>query len=525
MPGTATPPASRRIWTLLLVLGATLCMLVYFGPTDNDAWDPSFYYAQLRSPIVDRDLDLRGETNTRNFTINPTVTGLQGSAYPLGPGLLWSPFFLGAHLLTRIFLPAQANGYSFLYISLTTLGSGLFGVLALLLIYRLCRFFAPAGLACLATLMCLFASPLFFYIFRQPVMSHTTNLFASAGMLLAYLYLDEDARLERWSGLIFGVWLGLCFLTRWSGIILAILPLLHFGSRLVRARRSGERQAVKSTLLQAAVMAGSFLVMITPQLIFWHRVYASWLIFPSPTNDYVASLLPPNFFQIFTHTNRGLPYWFPFALLGMIGYFFIPDRKLKLAAFIYTFLLTFLLGYRRDWYGGGIFGARYYIEALPFISIGFISLTRRLYRTHAGKLILIGLLVLLSAHQLLLMQSVEHAAEPGWVNLVRYLRGKPLGVRWQLNAALHLLQDPGSLLSPRPYVAQERQSVMVNLLAGVRSLQDYLIPGVALLLTPFITWGVILLWRRATRRWLPLLSLCLLGLMVCWSVYLLLFTV
>ena len=88
-------------------------MFVFFGPSDNDSWDPSYYYAQLRSPIIDHDLDLRGETNTRGTKITPTLTGLQGSSFPLGPGLLWSPLFVTAHLLTRIFMPAQADGYSF----------------------------------------------------------------------------------------------------------------------------------------------------------------------------------------------------------------------------------------------------------------------------------------------------------------------------------------------------------------------------------------------------------------------------
>ena len=208
----------------------------------------------------------------------------------------------------------------------------------------------------------------------------------------------------------------------------------------------------------------------------------------------------------------------------MLGYFFIPDRKLKLAAFVTTFLLAFLLGYRRDWYGGGIFGARYFIETLPFLALGFVCLTRRIYPTPAGKLCLVGLAALLSAHQLMLLHAVEHAAEPGWVTLQGYLRGKPLGVTWQVNAALRLLREPGSLLSPRPYVSQERQSVLVNLLAGVRSLQSYLIPGIAVLLTPLIAAGVLLLSRHATRRWLPLLSLGIIALMACWSLYLLFFT-
>src|SRR3990170_6634958 len=265
-------------WKVFLTLAATFLMLVFFGPTDNDAWDSSFYYAQLRSPIIDHDLNLRGETDTGGFTLAYTATGLQGSAYPLGPGLLWSPFFLTAHLITRIFLPAQADGYSFLYISLVTLGSALFWVVALYLIYRACRFFAGRRLAFLTVCLCLFASPLFFFMFRQPIMSHTTNLFASAGLLLVYLFLDENRDLERWSGLLFGVFLGLCFLTRWSGLILAILPLLYFGSRLFSAFRSKKSLDVQSVLLQALAMAAVFLVVISPQLVFWYRLHRSLLV-------------------------------------------------------------------------------------------------------------------------------------------------------------------------------------------------------------------------------------------------------
>jgi hypothetical protein len=523
-PLPASTPTRRLKWSIFLVIIATLFALMFFGPTDIDVWDPSFYYEQLRSPIIDHDLNLRGETNTRGLTTPLTITGLQGSAYPLGPGMLWSPFFLVAHWITNATQPAQADGYSYWYISLVTLGSAIFGILALLLIYRICRYFTGHGLALLATCMCLFASPLFFYIFRQPVMSHTTNLFASTGILLVYLILDEYWETSRWSGMVFGVFLGLCFLTRWSGIILAILPVIYFGSRLIQSIRRRRYAAIRAILLQLVVMVATFLVMIIPQLIFWYRLHRTLLVFPPPPTDFLVSLLPPNFINIFIHTNRGLSYWFPFALLGLIGLIFIPDRNLKIAAILYTFLLTVLLGYRKDWYGGGIFGARYYIEALPFIALGFVSMTRRFYHAPAMKASLITLTILLSAHQLMLMHAVEHAAEPGWVNMHGYMRGEPLGLSWQLDATTRLLRDPAMLFTPRPYVSPDRQTVLVNWLIGERTMQSYLIPGMVVLLTPFVATGVILLWRRTTRKALPAISLGFLALMSCWTVYLLFFT-
>lgn len=45
----------------LLVVLVLCSIFLFFGPTDNWSWDPSFYYAQLRSPIIDGDLDLSQE--------------------------------------------------------------------------------------------------------------------------------------------------------------------------------------------------------------------------------------------------------------------------------------------------------------------------------------------------------------------------------------------------------------------------------------------------------------------------------
>jgi hypothetical protein len=112
-------------------------MVVFFGPTDNWRWDPSYYYAQLRSPIIDKDLDYRNETDTSEIKTTYTVTGLQHSPWPVGPAILWSPFFFIAHAFETIVSPMSATGFSAVYISLVSLGSALYGLLGVFLIYRI----------------------------------------------------------------------------------------------------------------------------------------------------------------------------------------------------------------------------------------------------------------------------------------------------------------------------------------------------------------------------------------------------
>ncbi len=199
-------------------------MIAGFGPTDNWSWDPSFYYAHIRSPLIERDLDFRNETKTGSIELEYTATGLQPTLWPIGPSLLWSPFFLIAHSLTLVFNPAEANGFYFPYIALVSLGSMLYGAAGLAIIYKLCRRFSGAREALIVTGLCLGATPLFFYMFRQPIMAHTTGLIATAALVYAYVKISVEPRLHSRSGLLFGVLLALCFLTRWQGLLMGIVP-------------------------------------------------------------------------------------------------------------------------------------------------------------------------------------------------------------------------------------------------------------------------------------------------------------
>ncbi len=114
-------PGIGALPMLLSLVGVLLSLLLFYGPTDNWSWDPSYYYAQLRSPIIDGDLDLRGETVPADLPAQ-TITGLLPSQWPVGPGILWAPFFALAHLYTLVVDSASATGSTPIYVALGSAG-------------------------------------------------------------------------------------------------------------------------------------------------------------------------------------------------------------------------------------------------------------------------------------------------------------------------------------------------------------------------------------------------------------------
>ncbi len=512
---------NRRLVLLILMVAGFLVMVIFYGPTDNWTWDPSFYYAQIRSPIIENNLDFRNETNTSSIVTPITVTGLQGSAWPIGPSLLWSPFFLLAHLLVLITIPAKANGLSTPYIALVSFGSAIYGLAGLLVLYKICRNYGEKYVSIIAVLLSLAATPLFFYIFHQPIMAHTTSFFVAAILYLYYIMLTKNQISGKWSGLIFGVLIGLSFLMRWSGIFFIIFPILFYMNQIIGSVRAKDIHELRRLVIQIFIAMTAFVVTISPQLSLWQRLYGNFLTIPQDSATFVGSILPINLFKVFFDTNRGLLFWSPFILIGMVGIIRIPEQQIRLSTIICLVSQVILIGYRVDWFSGGGFGARYFIELLPMIAVGFICLMTGFSLKPIGQVILASLAIILIAHQSVLLYAVEQSIN-GWLNFVNYLKGNPLGERWQLNSLIKLAKNPGLWFAPRPFTSIYRQTILVSLLAGVRDYRAYIISGSAAVLTPLIIF--LAYWIRKYKHDVLLLVIPI-GValyMAAWAVYLML---
>lgn len=470
-----------------------LLAFFFYSPTDNWRWDPSFYYAQLRSPIIDGDFDFSDETIPPGGIKSRTARGLPPSPYPVGPSLLWSPLFLLAHAISLLVKPGFANGFNKIYIGLVSGSSAALGILGVLVNYRLNRLVAGRNLALLASVLALFATPLVYYIFRQPIMAHSSSFLVTSALILACILFERGKIPYAWSGALLGFLTGMNVIMRWTSWVYFIpafgLLILPFGPRKavplstspdsMQTSKSlpGEKTSepgLKAKLIQTLLFVVFALIGISPQLATWFQLHGRWLV--NPVTNLMVDLDPRRYYDLFFQSGRGLLFWSPFTFFGLLGLVFLPDRRTKwlLIASLLLFCLPF--GLKADWFGGGGFGARYFLETVPMATIGFTALFTRSFSKKPVRLLLISLSSLVIIHQISLMVAVEGLASLDWLDYQAYTTAQPLGVQFHLETILNFLRNPMLLLGIRPHVGIERQAVVANLFAGVQGQTAYAIP-------------------------------------------------
>jgi hypothetical protein len=498
---------------LLIIIGIILSLIVCYGPIDNWRWDPSFYYAQLRSPIVEHDLDFRDETIPRDGVPFKTVTGLQPSQWPVGPGILWSPFFLLAHLYKlTVFGSQEATGFTPAYIALVSAGSSLYGLLGVFVIYRTCRIFATSDVSLMTALLVLMSTPLFFYIYRQPIMAHSSSLLAAALLLYAIVMILQEKIPLQQSGLIIGALVGLNTILRWLGAASTLLAMMLFLTMMIDAARQRNWQTVRDIMMQAGISGIIALLVFLPQMALWYQFHLAWVV--TPISGFSSSYAPLYLVDLFIHTNRGILFWSPFILVGLIGLAWLPYPRLHIILLPYLLGYLYVLSSWEKWHGGGGFGPRFFIELLPVVAIGFASLAQKFWQDWRGKsLLLIGSTGLI-IHQFALVTMVEQI----WLPLQAYFDGEPVPIHYHMQALSRLISEPGHFFQPRPHIGVDRQTILVNVLAQRTDIHAYLIPITAILLIPA---GILWYTCIEKHQYLHLVAVLITGYMVGWFCFLL----
>lgn len=391
---------------------AFLLLLPLFRPVVAPI-DPVGYYAWARSLLIDGDLDVANEFEHYDMPEGAprTSTGYLHNQWPAGSGLLWLPAMGLAHAaatgLSQLGLPVAPDGYSWPYAWSAALTSVAAGLGAVLLTYRLSRRFAGRYAALSSVLLIWLATPLVFYQYHQPYMSHALDACLNALFIRVWLWTEEGDR-PRLSMVVLGIIIGAAVWVRpQNGVLLIAVGIILVYDAAVRQLASDDRPGVDRVAVKAIGLFVGFVALTAPLLFFWRRVYGQWIV-----NTYhIASgdsfdWRAPYVLHVLFSTDRGLFVWMPVSVFCIAGIWWLRKRVPRLTVLLSLVALMhlYVIGSWSSWSGGDAFGPRFWIAQLPFFGLALAALIDHLdHGPGRGRVGLSVLAAALIAWNLLLM--------------------------------------------------------------------------------------------------------------------------
>jgi hypothetical protein len=331
------------------------------------------YYIYLPAILIDHDVGLTrtlersvpGGVDQSDF--RPVRDGYVDQ-HQTGEAIMLAPFF-GAGELAALATGARRDGFSRPY-QVAAAAGGLFyalvglGALGLLLLRWFDRSTVLATLAAVT-----FGTNLFHYATYDAVYSHVFSFALVALVLVATLALVDHPTVVRAGAL--GLPLGLVTAVRPTNLLAALFPLCAVRG-VVRRLRS---EPGPRLWLLAAAAAAAFVIPIVPQLLYWHAVTGHLI-----TNAYGGSprldVLHPFLADVAFSVRKGLFFWTPVLALAVAG---VPLLRRYAPAFFLPALVFlpvhfWLVASWTEWWYGGSFGQRSFVDVLPVYALGLAAL-------------------------------------------------------------------------------------------------------------------------------------------------------
>lgn len=351
----------RQLFALSALASTVLLLLaVTFRPVIEG--DGVGYYSYLHAAMVSHSLDFGNEYSAAIASHTPlylplisvrTPTGHLADLFPVGSAILSAPAYLVAFALH----PSGEPQYGSPYLEAFTLASLLYGLIALAICYRLAAsIVANRRAALVGVLGATLATPYVYYLLTEPSYSHTFSVFCVSAFLYVW-WKGPPRTVPGWFGL--GLLGGLMAMTRFQDGLLVAIVLIDF-----------RRLRWPALLLLPGLLIG-----FAPQLAVDQVQFGDWL--PHRFPGQVEDPLNGHYVSILFSSRDGLFIWAPAAVFAIVGFFFVKDRRMKLACGLAFLLETLVIGAASDT-SGASFGPRRFLDLIPFAVVGIAMMSARI---------------------------------------------------------------------------------------------------------------------------------------------------
>lgn len=290
--------------------------------------------------------------------------------YTFGTALLQLPFYLVAESLEGY---GATDGWTRTHHRAIEVAGVFYWTAGLLLFLLAMRRWRPSvtGVA-VVTLACIaFGTNSFYYAFRSAGYSHAYSFFLVA-LAIWCIHADQGRPMKKIRLRLFQLACALIIVVRpIDGLaVLALYALLWFEHPgLFRSWRTYTDQALIG------------LITAIPQLVYWHFVHGSWLVYSYGDESFINLATPLFDLVLFSPMNGLLPHAPAFfLLLPALVFLFAQRWRLALMLTVLFALLVYSFASWHAWHFGCGYGMRPAVEYTPFLGVALWLMFDALHR-------------------------------------------------------------------------------------------------------------------------------------------------
>lgn len=326
-------------------------------------WDVANYYSYIVATFH-ADLGFK-DPATRSFEFLPIDgKGIRIPKVTYGVALFYLPWHALGHQIA-VHTDYENNGFSEPYLECLYWGGVFYSLIAFLFLAAFLRKYFSDLIIAIALAITYLGTNLFYYTQSENLMPHGYLFF----LYSIFLYLTqkwfENPKIKNSIGV--GVVSGLISLIRPIDAIVVIIFIFWSDSSVFKIK---ERVAffLKNYKYILIILSTALLVWL-PQLIFWKIRSGNYFLYTYGDEKFFFS--DPLFIKVLFSYRKGWLVYTPVAVLFILGFFFMKKefKFLKFSLFITLFLTIYFIATWWDWFFGGCFSHRAFVQHYAYLII------------------------------------------------------------------------------------------------------------------------------------------------------------
>jgi hypothetical protein len=444
------------------------------GTEATISWDVSGYYMYLPAIFIYKDLRecKFGPEIIEKYKPSPEFdqvfrheSGNVVMKYSIGQAVMYAPFFAIAHAWAVLSPAYPADGFSFPYQFMISMGSLLVAILGLYFLWKILLVYFSDAVVAMALIALVAGTNYLNYTAIDGAMSH--NYLFTLYTLIIWLSIGIYEKPKLWRFLGIGFCIGLAALTRPTEIIAWLIPLLWGVNLLNQASLRKRLRFICDYFPQILLSVVVCLLVGAVQIFYWKYTTGNWIVYSY--QDQGFSWIRHHIFKGLFSYNNGWFNYTPLMLFVIPGFIFLYRRHKSLVGACLAFTLLFVyIAYAWDiwWYGGSL-GQRTMIQAYPILMFPLAAFIAWSLKSNT---ILKSVVLFLAAVFIYFNLWVTHQAHHGGLYLTEQMTA---AYYWKIAGRYSIEPEYKKLLDNPDVYTGERKNVQQIYRHDLQGIENY----------------------------------------------------